>query len=386
LASGPFDSVDKKLRLQYFGRMSRTRFGLLIAFCLLLPCSLLAQRSFPSPSAQLHDVKFKVTEPPPPKEGKYVDVDGRRFVRVDPTPTRINSLSFSNDGKLLAAGKDFGRLVLWDVASERVLCVINTGLTRVGLVAIAPDDQIVAASPVGGLGIKLFHIPDGRLVNSFETGNFAILRLMYTFDSSFLIVSTNATFVLDTTSGAHAADFPGEDRPVLSSDGSTLMTASKSTLILRSARDWKEQRRLPKLIPYERPIFLDLARGLFIFEDTSDEHVFVAARLSDGQMPTDLRLANLPKPTPLYYNYGFAAIDPHSDLLLGDSGDQVWSLDMKTGETCLSPYLFSGIGAISPDGSLLAGTIDSGTPTENQKKAGVDIWKTSDLAKACHMQ
>ena len=80
-------------------------------------------------------------------------------MRVDPTPTRINSLAFSKDGKLLAAAKDYGRIVVWDVTSKRVLCVIDTGFTRVGLVAISPDSHFVAATQLIGGGIRIGRFP-----------------------------------------------------------------------------------------------------------------------------------------------------------------------------------------------------------------------------------
>ena len=334
----------------------------------------------------LHDVKHKVDEPPPPATGKYQIQEGRVFVRVDPTPTRINSLAFSKDGKLLAAAKDYGRIVVWDVTSKSVLCVIDTGFTRVGLVAISPDSHFVAATQLIGGGIRIWQVPDGKQVSSIDAGNPVISRLFYASNPDRLIFSTLGTYVLDPASGAHIAEFPGERMPVLSTDGSTLMTESNSEVVLRRVSDWKQQRTLPRLTPYEWPVFMDTARGLFLFGDGTDSHLFVVARLSDGQISPHVKLANLPKSTALYETSAFAAIDPHSGLLFGHSGAQLWALDPKTGHTCLSKNLLSVSGAISPDGSFLAGAEDSPTPTEDQNAAGVAIWKTDGLAKACHLQ
>jgi len=52
------------------------------------------------------------------------------------TPTTINVLSFGKDGTLLAAGKDFGRVVVWDVVNRKFLCAIETGQGIVRAVAI----------------------------------------------------------------------------------------------------------------------------------------------------------------------------------------------------------------------------------------------------------
>jgi len=393
--------VDNRGGTGYFDGMSRTSFVLSIGACLLLPAGLLAQKTFPSPSVNLHDVKFNVTGPPPPEAGKYTDVDGRRFVRVDQTPTRVNSLVFSPDGKLLAAGKDYGRLVVWDVPSGQVVRTIDTGLGKIFWIAISPDDQFAAASGLRPK-IQLWRIPDGKLVSTFDTEANGVSRLIYTRNPNLLIVGSGwtrmydqarqlvasiSTYLLDTTTGKHVIDLPDEMGPVLSTDGSTLLTTKGSGIVLRNTRDWTTQRTLPKLTGFEQPVFLDSAQGLFLFEDATDNHLFVAARASDGQMPPEAKLANLPRTqTALFGSSDFAAIDPHTGLVFGHSGGQLWALDLKTGNTCLSPRLFSNSGALSPDGSLLAGAIDSETPTDNQKKAGVDIWKTAALANACHMQ
>ncbi len=378
-------SVDKRKVRNYLGGMSRTFIALQLGACLMLAGNLFAQRTFPSPSVKLHDVEFKVTEPAPPEAGKYSYVEGRRFVRVDPTPTRINSLVFSRDGKMLAAGKDYGRLVVWDVPSQHVVCVIETGLIRVGPIAISADNQFVAAAGLTQPIIKIWHIPEGRLINTVDAQG-GVSHLIYTQNPNSLIVASVSSYVLDPVSGAHVADFPGERSPVLSTDGSAVMTVSSAAVILRSVKDWKLQKTLPKLTPYEWPAFVDIASGLYLFGDGTDSHLFIAARLSDGQMPPGVKLADLPKSTALYDTSAFAAIDPHSDLVFGHSSGQLWALDLKTGKTCLSPQLLSVSGALSPDGSMLAGAIDSDTPTENQKKAGIEIWETRTIAKACHMQ
>jgi outer membrane protein assembly factor BamB len=369
--------------------MFRPGLALILGILWAMAADLRAQRSFPSPNLKLHDAKHKVNEPAPPAAGKYQIQEGRVFVRADPTPTRINSLAFSRDGKLLAAAKDYGRIVVWDVASRRVFCVIDTGFTRVGLVAFSPDGHSIAATQLTGGGIRIWQIPDGKLVSSIDAGSPVVGRLLYASNPGRLIFaafSALGTSVLDPASGAHMADFPGERMPVVSTDGNTLMTVSNSAVILRSVSDLKQQRTLPKLTPYAWPVFMDTELGLYLFGDGTDSHLFVAARLSDGQMPRNVKLANLPKSTALYETSAFAAIDPHSGLVLGHSGDQLWALNPKTGDTCLSPHLLSVSGAMSADGRLLAGAEDSSTPTENQEAAGVAIWKTDKLAKACHLQ
>jgi WD40 repeat protein len=363
--------------------MFRTGLVVSIFFCMLLPGSLHAQRSFPSPSTQLHDVAFKFTEPHPDRASTLRVVNGR-LVGFPRTPTEINSLVFSHDGKLLAAGKQYGRLVVWDVASKQLVCTIDTGFNSVGRLAISPDSQFIAAAATAGRTITIWHIPDGRLANTFDNETANVLGLIYTPIPNLLLTFSAATNVYDTETGEVVRSFSDETFPVLSTDGNTLLTRTHSAIVLRSTRDWTIQKTLPLLTESETPAFLDSGNGQYLFEDISDGHVFVAARTSDGQMVPDARLANLPREQ--LGPGDFAATDPHANLVFGHSSGQLWVLNLKTGKTCLSEQLFSDSGAFSPDGTLLAGAIEPETPTDNQKKAGVDIWKTADLAKACHMQ
>ena len=363
--------------------MFRTGFIVSIALCLVLPGSPRAQQAFPPPSTELHDVKFKFTDPHTTAEVRFEVATGRTVV-VPRTPTQIDSLAFSREGKLLAVGKEYGRLVVWDILSEKIVCTIDTGFNSVKRVAISPDNQFIAAAAASGPTIKIWHFPDGRLANTFENVTANVLGLIYAPSPNLLITLSAATNVYDTASGERVRSFPDERDPVLSTDGSTLLTTNSSSIIFRSTSDWTIQKKLPRLTDFERPVFLDLAEGLFLFEDMTDDHVFVAAQTSDGQTLPEEKLANLPGSKRGLSD--FAAIYPHTSLVFGHSSGQLWALDLKTGRTCLSAQLFSDSGALSPDGNLLAGAFEPETPTDDQKKAGVGLWKTDSLAKSCFQQ
>lgn len=363
--------------------MSRTWFGLLISTCLLLPGSLFAQHSFPSPFTRLHDVKFESPKGPHPKAAGKLFVLNGRPVALPLTSTQINSLAFSEDGKLLAAGKEHGRLVIWDVTSQQVVSVIDTSFQSVGRVAFSPDNQFIAAAATSGPSISIWHISGGESAVTLQNTHANVLQLFYA-QPNLLFVFSGSTDGFDTASGKLVRSFLGERTPVLSNDGSTLVTVKDSTIVVRNTRDWTIERTLPKLTPPERPVFWDTARGTFLFEDFTDDHVIVAARASDGQLLPEAKLSNLPKSWLSFYDFG--AIDPNTSLVFGHSAGQLWALDLKTGKTCLSPQLLSDSAALSPDGNLLAGAIEPATPTDDQKQAGVELWKTADLAKACDMR
>lgn len=369
---------------------------------LLTATGLTAQSVTPPANWILNDLQHVVSAPPPPAEGKYTEVDGRRFVRIDPTPTRIWTIAFSQDGRFLAAGKDYGRIVIWDVGEKRVSCVIDAGTGGMSRVAISPDDQFVAASGPGLRRVTLWHIPDGKQLNSFAAGEMTVTSMYFTHNPALLVYSYTASTTSTTTSGSietrstpaidvvnpltgvQVARFPGETWPVLSADGSTLMTEDGNNLILRDTADWTEQKRLAKLTPYAHPVFLDLARGWYLFWDATDDHRIVAARLSDGKMPEDVRLADLPQFS--YLVPPFASIEPRSGLWFGHGSGSLWALNPKSGQTCLSPNQYSEAAALNPNGNLVASAFDSPMPTDDQKAAGIAIWKTASIAKHCRMK
>jgi WD40 repeat protein len=113
-----------------------------VACLLVMPfTSAMAQSSFPPANRTFYDVKHKEA-----KSG--VDFDSKTIV-IHPgagTPGTINVLSFSRDGKLLAAGKDFGRIVVWEVSTGKVVCAIESHQKIVSAIAISPDHQVLASS------------------------------------------------------------------------------------------------------------------------------------------------------------------------------------------------------------------------------------------------
>lgn len=378
--------------------MFQTPLVLILGTLVSLGAGLRAQQ-FPAPDSKLHDAKHKITAPPPPAEGKYTEVDGRRFVRIDPSPTRIWALAFSEDGKCLAAGKDYGRIVIWDVAKQRVYSVIESGTGSTVRVAISSDDQYVAASAMGLTQVTVWHIPDGKQVASIAPGKLPVESILFTHDPNLLIYSYSASDgpdssgvthflptidVLNPVTGARVASFPHESSPILSPDGTTLMTENSNNMILRSTSDWIEQKRLPRLTNFAHPVFLDLARGWYLFADGTDEHRVVVAKLNDGQMAQEVRLADLPKFSPQIPP--FAQIEPKTGLVFGHGSGYLWALDLKNGQTCFSPNQLSEGAAMSPDGSLVASAFDSPTSTDDQDKAGIGIWKTQSIAKSCHLR
>ncbi|MGB9467791.1 MAG: WD40 repeat domain-containing protein [Candidatus Acidiferrum sp.] len=255
----------------------------------------LAQQLTPSPKLILYDAKHKE-----PKSG--VELHGNQLtIRSGVgTPSTINVLAFSGDGRFLAAGKDFGRVVVWNVADRSYVCALDTGQSIVHAVAISADGQLLATSGSNiDPDIKIWHLPDGKLLNDFRIGHPAVQKLLFAQDASSLVVAeSNAVmYVLDVKAGTHQQEFIGEWAPVFSTDGKTIMTISNTEVILRNTTDWQRQKSFPKPTKYAIPFSLDTALDLYLFGDSTDENSFAAVRLSTGELLPNLRKAKLPELT-----------------------------------------------------------------------------------------
>ncbi len=78
----------------------------------------------------------------------------------------VSTVAFSRDGRLLASGDLGGRILVWDVASARVLATPLEGDSRVVGVSFSHDDRFLAAGDVTHLHV--WSVPDFRLVRRLE--------------------------------------------------------------------------------------------------------------------------------------------------------------------------------------------------------------------------
>ena len=80
------------------------------------------------------------------------DVDTSRQIAVMPAPEgSVTALAFSPDGKTLASGSLWGKILIWDLASQRLISVIGEGRWQSSIdgLVFAPDN-ITLASLAGG--------------------------------------------------------------------------------------------------------------------------------------------------------------------------------------------------------------------------------------------
>jgi len=211
--------------------------------------------SFPAPDTILADVKHKE-----PKSG--VQIGSGNTISIQSavgTPTTINVLAFSRDSRLIAAGKDFGRVVVWDVGSRKFLCSVETGQGIVHAVALSADGQLLATAGDGDqFSLKLWHLPDGKLVRRYEHFNGYMHSAVFSPTGSWIVASDNAgvTHVLDSASDKRIAELKESYSPILSPQGDILMTVSKENFIVWATSDWTQRRTLPRTPTYAVPLSL----------------------------------------------------------------------------------------------------------------------------------
>jgi WD40 repeat protein len=333
--------------------------------------------SFPFPNVKLVDAKHKE-----PKSGVQIGPGNTITIQQGVgTPSAINVLSFTQDGKLLAAGKDFGRVVVWDVPERTFLAAVEGHQGIVHAVAISPDGQLLATAGEGdGFNIKLWHLPDGKLINTYQNISGYVQTLAFGPSGTWFVLSDNTgkTRVLDVTTGKQLVDLGGSYWPILSPDGSTLMTITGTEFLLWKTSDWTKQRTLPSSPGFAMPLALNPQSDSFIITFSG---IFRLARLSSGEL-----LPNLPAPSLPKFNLaagGFASFVPATPLVFGHSDDRLWVWDSSTGQTCVSELMYSESGALSPDGTILAGAKDNSFLAQTRSGVGAWLWDTKQLAAKC---
>jgi WD40 repeat protein len=360
--------------------MCSQRSFLLFSVLIGLASSASAQsaRSFPSPESLLRDTKHKE-----PKSGVQVGPGNTLTIQQGVgTPTTINVLSFGKNGTLLAAGKDFGRVVVWDGVSKKFICALDTGQGIVSAVAISPDGQTVATAGEGDqFSLKLWRLPDGQLTKSYHLSEGYVRSAEFGPDGTWLVFSDNTvtTRVLDLTTGKQLLELKETHSPILSPDATILMVVSKAEFGLWSTSNWTKLRSMPRSPIYAIPLALNPATDRFVVTSAGE---FRLARLSTGEILPNSPVQPLPKLNEAAG--GFANFDRSAPyLLFGHSDARLWAWDSRNGQTCDSEVLYSESGALSPDGSLLAGAKDNSILAQGQSPDGVVLWDTKQLAERC---
>lgn len=189
---------------------------------------------FPPPDFVLRDAPHKE-----PKSGAHLGPGGQLTITQGVgTPTVINSLCFSADGKPLAAGKDFGRLVLWDVSARKFLRAIETGQGVVSAVVLTPDGKILATG--GNKQVKLWDLSRDKLLSSIKADDY-IHSLTFDREGKWLAFADNGgTTVIAVATMKKVLSLGTSHAAIFGQEGSTLITSDEAGLSVFRVADWSK--------------------------------------------------------------------------------------------------------------------------------------------------
>ena len=90
---------------------------------------------------------------------------GKRLATLRGFGRYVGGMSFSPDGKLLAAGTDAGGLQIWDVSRLTKVASLDIGGGEVSVPRFSPDGRFVAVGIYGTGAVWLIEVATGKLVD-----------------------------------------------------------------------------------------------------------------------------------------------------------------------------------------------------------------------------
>jgi len=144
---------------------------------------------------------------------------------------------------------------------------VDTGQGIVHAVALSADGQLMATGGEGDrFSLKLWHLPDGKLVRTYNYFNGYVRTVAFSPAGAWIIVSDNAavTHVLDIANDKQLVELKDMYAPLLSPQGDILMTVSKASFTLWSTSDWAKKRTLPRSPAYAIPLALSPEADSFV--------------------------------------------------------------------------------------------------------------------------
>jgi WD40 repeat protein len=158
---------------------------------------------------------------------------GKQRIGMDGTGGPWRVLTYSGDGKVLAAGGGANRagvIGLWEVQSGLKLKRLAVGRSVAGL-ALSPDGRRLAYSGKGGV-VRLLEVQSDEPGITLDTGMKEIAHLAFSPDGKTLAVAGTSTGVKlwDVPSGQERASLPGHEGGAyfagFAPDGKMLLTAA----------------------------------------------------------------------------------------------------------------------------------------------------------------
>jgi WD40 repeat protein len=107
----------------------------------------------------------------------------------------VGGLSFSSDGRLLAAGTDAGGLQLWDVRRLSRLVSLDIGGGDVSEPEFSPDGRLVAVGVYGTGSAWLIDVRSGKIIDRQKVSDIGCGSVAFSPDGRFLITPSTGGLV-----------------------------------------------------------------------------------------------------------------------------------------------------------------------------------------------
>jgi WD40 repeat protein len=120
---------------------------------------------------------------------------GKRLAVLGRFGRYIKGLSFSKDGKLLAAGTDFGGLQIWDVGRRIRLQSVDIGGGDVSDPAFSPDGRLVAVGIYGTGTAWLIDVGSGKIIDHQKVSDLGCGSVAFSPDGRFLITPSTGGLI-----------------------------------------------------------------------------------------------------------------------------------------------------------------------------------------------
>jgi WD40 repeat protein len=120
---------------------------------------------------------------------------GRRLAVLRGFGRYVEGLSFSRDGRLLAAGTDTGGLQIWDVRHRKRLHTLEIGGGQVSDPAFSPDGRLVAIGIYGTGAVWLIDTRSGALLDHRKVSDIGCGSVAFSPDGRFLITPSTGGLI-----------------------------------------------------------------------------------------------------------------------------------------------------------------------------------------------
>lgn len=122
-------------------------------------------------------------------------LSGQRLMVLHGFERYVDTLSFSPDGSLLAAGSDVGKLQLWDIHQQKMLHSIDIEGSHVSVPAFSPDGRVVAVGTYGSGTVWLIDVGTGKILDSYRVSDMGCGSVAFSPDGRFLITPSTGGLI-----------------------------------------------------------------------------------------------------------------------------------------------------------------------------------------------